>query len=171
MTFPIPQALPWRRALVAAAALGVAGCAFQSKAPEQDVQERAQARWDALVKRDFERAWTYTDPAFRARVPQADYKARFGAAGAWKEATVRSVSCQPERCLVRVRLTTQNLVPNFASAIPLLSSEFDEAWVRQDGRWWYSQIVAAAAGTGAVAAQAAASAPVAPSSAAQPASR
>ena len=109
MTFPIPQALPWRRALVAAAALGVAGCAFQSKAPEQDVQERAQARWDALVKRDFERAWTYTDPAFRARVPQADYKARFGAGGAWKEAKVTSVTCEPERCLVRVRVTTQNL--------------------------------------------------------------
>ena len=170
MTFPIPQALPWRAALAAAVVFGVAGCALQGKAPEQNVQERAQARWDALVKRDFDRAWTYTDPAFRARVPQADYKARFGAGGAWKEAKVTNVTCEPERCLARVRVTTQNLVPNFAQAIPLLASEFEEAWVRQDGNWWYSQVVVRAA-TGAVPAEPAASAPAAAASPALPASR
>lgn len=131
----------YRTPALAAVLLALAGCAaMQPQTPEQVVQERAQARWDALIKGDFEKAWTYTDAQTRSQVAQQDYKQRFGAAGAWISATVLRVECQPEKCLAAVRLTTQNIVPNFAQAIPQITTFVDEEWVRDEGQWWYARI-------------------------------
>ena len=130
--------MPTRTATALALAAALAGCAsLQPQTPEQQAQARAEARWAALMKGDFERAWTYADEATRTQTPQGMYKDRFGSSGAWKDASVYKVTCQPERCLVRIVLVTQNLVPNFASAIPTLKTSFDEEWVREDGQWWY----------------------------------
>ena len=90
----------YRTPALAAVLLALAGCAaMQPQILEQAVQERAQARWDALIKGDFEKAWTYTDAQTRSQVAQQDYKQRFGAAGAWISAIVLRVECQPEKCL------------------------------------------------------------------------
>ena len=58
-------------ALLATATLALAACAgLQPKTPEDVVRERSEARWDALIKRDFDKAWEYTQPAYRALVGQ-----------------------------------------------------------------------------------------------------
>ena len=45
----------------------LAGCAaLQPQTPEQIVEQRVEARWNALMKGDFEQAWTFTQPGFRA---------------------------------------------------------------------------------------------------------
>ncbi|MDO5624439.1 MAG: hypothetical protein Q4G71_07100 [Pseudomonadota bacterium] len=140
MPFPLPAAprRAMRACALSAAAFALAGCAaLQPKTPEQVVQERAEARWAALMKGDFERAWTYADPAYREQVEQAHYKGRFGDPRGWKSLTVHSVKCEPERCTARIRLTTANIAPTFMRKIPELTTYSDEAWVRQDGQWWY----------------------------------
>lgn len=127
---------------LAALALTLAGCAaFQPKTPEQIVQERAEARWAALIKGNFERAWTYADTATRERTPQEKYKSLFGSAGAWKSASVYRVNCQAESCIVRMRLTTMNMVPTFAQAAPQLTTAFDEEWTREQGQWYYKSVM------------------------------
>lgn len=126
---------------LAAILLALAGCAaMQPQTPEQVVQERAQARWKALINGDFEKAWTYADAKTRQQVLQKNYKQRFGAAGAWIEAKVLRVKCQSESCLATVKLTTRNIAPNFARSIPQITTAFEEEWTREEGQWWYARI-------------------------------
>ena len=134
---------PFRRrtalaSLVVAGALALAGCAAQQpKTPEEIVTQRVEARWDALIKGDFPAAWAYTQPAYRAIVKQADYAKTFGAGGQWRGVQVHQVSCEAERCTVRIRLTTRVTLPPFRGQE--LTGALDETWVREDGNWWYYQ--------------------------------
>ena len=134
-------AAPRRAALLAAVlggALLLAGCAaLQPKTPEEIVTQRVEARWDALIKGDFPAAWAYTQPAYRAIVKQADYAKTFGAGGQWRGVQVHQVSCEAERCTVRIRLTTRVTLPPFRGQE--LTGALDETWVREDGNWWYYQ--------------------------------
>ena len=141
MSHPQPSPAPRRAALAAllgAAALALAGCAaLQPKTPEQVVAERVEQRWAALIKGDFEKAWTYTQPAYRDIVKQADYRKRFSGAGQWRGVQVHEVSCEAERCQVRIRLTTRVTVPPFQGQE--LVGGIDETWVRDGGHWRYYQ--------------------------------
>ena len=133
-----------RRAALLAAALGaalwLAGCAaLQPKTPEQIVTQRAEERWAALIKRDFPKAWQYTQPGFRAVVPAERYRSRFGEALEYKSALVHSAECEAERCKVRVRVTSDNMVPNFRARMPQITSYVDELWLRDEGQWWFYQ--------------------------------
>lgn len=132
----------WRATTAAALAalLVLAGCASMStKTPEEQVQALAEQRWALMIKRDFGRAYQFTQPAYRAVNTPDAYASRFGSAATWKSVQVHEVTCEPERCTVRIRLTTANMVPNFAKSLPELVSYFDETWVRDEGRWWFYQ--------------------------------
>ena len=124
--------------LLAAGVLALAGCAaFTPKTPEQVVTERVEARWDALIHRNFEKAWEYTQPAYRALVAQKDYSKQFGAAGQWKGVQVHQVTCEPERCTVRLRVAAKVQAPPFTGQE--LVTYLEEVWVRDEGQWWYFQ--------------------------------
>lgn len=129
-----------RRAAVAALAAGVmalTGCASLLSTPEQTVSARAEARWAALIAEDFDTAWTFTQPGYRAVVKQRDYGKRFGGGAEWAAAKVERVTCQPERCSVRLHLSVKVLTPPFRNHV--ISSYITEDWVREDGQWWYRQ--------------------------------
>ena len=136
---PTPAATR-RRALGAALIAGVLGlsaCATKPTTPEDQVRERAQARWNALVASDFAKAYTYAPPSFRAVSGPQEYRSRFGPAAAWKSAWVHDVSCEPERCTVSVRVTLNVRVPQFATKLPSIETYTQETWVREDGQWWH----------------------------------
>ena len=137
---PLPSA-PRRAALLATvlgASLALAGCAsLQPKTPEQIVTERVEARWAALIKGDFDKAWEYTQPGFKVVVRQADYRKRFGAAGQWKGVQVHAVTCEAERCSARIRLSSTVTTPQFKGMD--ITGYIDETWVREDGQWWFYQ--------------------------------
>ncbi len=127
-----------RCGLLAVAALALAGCAaLTPRTPEEIVAQRVEERWDALIKGDFPKAWTYTQPAYRAIVKQADYRKSFGVAGQWRGVQVHGVECEAERCKARIRLTTRVLIPDFKRQDVV--GIVDETWVRVDGSWWYYQ--------------------------------
>jgi len=133
------QAVPAARLLLlAAAALWLAGCAALSpKTPEQAVSERCQQRWEALLSGDFDKAWTYTQPGYRAIIKQRDYYKRFGGAGQWKGMRVYAAHCQADRCTIRVALTSTATAPPFIGRE--ITGGVDETWVREDGQWWFYQ--------------------------------
>ena len=132
---------PTRRALaplLAAGVLALAGCAaLMPKTPEQVVTERVEARWAAVISGDFDTAWTYTQPGYRAVVKQKDYRKQFGGAGQWVGVQVHGVTCEAQRCTVKLRLTTKVFVPPFTGRD--IAGYIDETWVREDGQWWYYQ--------------------------------
>lgn len=136
------SALPRRRNLLATAVIVsgalLAGCASMGpKTPEEEVRALAEARWNALIKRDFVKAYGYAQPSFRAVVTPSAYAQRFGSAGRWKSAQIHEATCEAARCTVKVRLTTEIMVPSFRRSIPEVVSYHDEVWVREEGQWWF----------------------------------
>ena len=123
------------------AALLLSACASlpgaDSGTPEEQVAKRAEQRWAALIKRDFAAAYAYNQPAYRQAISQETYQKGFGSAGQWKSAQVNRVTCEPERCTANVRLTVINKIPKFARAIPEITSNIDEVWIRDQGQWWH----------------------------------
>ncbi|MDR0479849.1 MAG: hypothetical protein LBH31_08655 [Burkholderiaceae bacterium] len=123
-----------------AATLVAAGCAaLKPETPEETVARRAQERWQALIKRDFPKAYTYNQPGYRAIVSADDYAKRFGNGGKWIAMDVFSTTCEPERCTVKIRLTTQTLAPGSPGKTLEVQGFSDETWIKDDGQWWFYQ--------------------------------
>ena len=128
-----------RRALFAAAgglaAVLVAGCASMGFGSAEDiVRERAQARWNALVERDWNTAYPYLTPGYRALVPLKRYGNQFSGPMQWESAQVDSVKCEEARCTVRVGVTARIILPGHDKR--LTTTYFDETWVREEGQWY-----------------------------------
>jgi hypothetical protein len=122
--------------LVGAATVVIVACgpdapSVDDRTPEEVVHERAQQRWDALLSGDIERAYGFITPAYRATRSLALYRARFGAAVQWNDATVQSVECEAERCRVVVNLSYRLIRQRMENTRPM-----DEVWVFSEGNWW-----------------------------------
>lgn len=126
-------------ALMAAGAL-LSGCASLQTKPEDAVTQRANERWQALLKGDIAKAYAYSAPGFRAVVDIQSFKGRTGIAGRWLGAQVTNVSCDtPERCKAVIRLEFSTLIPGFTK--DRMTTHIDETWLLEDGQWWIFQKV------------------------------
>lgn len=127
--------------LGSALVLLVAGCASQPSDPilqsEQIIKQRAQERWDASRKGDFEKAFSFTTPSYRAVTDIKVFRNATSGSQNLVSADVLSVKCETEAsCAAKVRfqfhspITLQNLKQD------IIENHFDETWVKEDGNWW-----------------------------------
>lgn len=124
---------------VAALALMLSACQPAEEEP-QSVEERAQARWDLMVERDFEAAWDYYTPGFRETGNRNEFAADMhGRPVRWREARVMGASCDEEdRCIVEVEVTYKPIGgPSELSGMQM-TRVLKERWIRLDGQWWYT---------------------------------
>ena len=118
------------RTLVVAVVVAVSGCAaLAPKAPEDAVRERAQARWDALVKGDFRAAYAYLSPGSKAVQPETEYVNSLRQ-GFWKAARVEQAHCTDQRCEVQAKIEYE--FGGRRTETPLR-----ETWIREGSEWWY----------------------------------
>jgi len=121
-----------------AATLLIHGCA-DPRPPEEIVAERAQARWDALIAKEYAEGWSYYTPGFRQHTSAEDlgYELR-GRPVQWNQAKVRGVDCEPERCEVRISLEYELIAgPGAVRGMPV-RTPISEIWLLIDREWWYS---------------------------------
>jgi len=112
------------------AVVAVSGCAVVApKVPEEAVRERAQARWDALVKGDYKAAYAYLSPGSKAVQPEAEYVNSLRR-GFWKAARVEKVTCTEQRCEVGASIEYE--LQGRRTKTPL-----QEVWIRDGSEWWY----------------------------------
>ena len=122
------------------AALALAACS-DARPPEEIVAERAQARWDALVERDFEAAWQFYTPGYRQQLPAADFAIQMKQRRiAWNEAGVQETECSAQEKRCNVRSVVQYQVPAQVPGVGKLKGRtgVEEIWLQIDGEWWYS---------------------------------
>jgi len=117
-----------------AVAAGCASIGAGSRPAEQVVLERAQARWNALVDRDFAAAYPYLTPGYRAVVPLTSYRRQSTGPAQWESAKAQSAKCEAARCIVAVEITFRIGLPGHADR--LQSTFVDETWVLEDGQWF-----------------------------------
>lgn len=127
-----------RRGVALILSVGMMGCAGLGGGLTQSVQiepqkmvaDLAAARWEALIKGDFTKAYSYLSPGTRDVMSLDLYKTKIRG-GIWKKANVDSVSCEQDRCKVLMAIEYSY------RDIKSLETRLDENWLRQDGKWWF----------------------------------
>ena len=120
------------RLVTAVLAIALSSCAAVAPRSETVVKERAQARWDALVKGDFNAAYGYMSPGSRSVTTAADYAAGLRR-GFWKSAVVEKVECGSAQAC-DVSATIEYEFSGMRTKTPLR-----ETWIRDGSEWWYLQ--------------------------------
>ena len=108
--------------------------------PEEIVAERAQARLDAMVARDFAAVWEYQTPGFREETPRAAFESDLKRRPVhWIDGEVGQVRCEPKRCEVEVKITYK--VPNAPAQLAGMGNTrpLTEIWISTGGGWWYTR--------------------------------
>lgn len=120
-----------RRLSVVALAAVLGGCAAVAPSTsEEAIKRRAQARWDAMVKNDFNAAYGYLSPGSRSIITAPEYVASLRP-GFWKSAVVERVECgSPQSCDVAATIEYEHL--GRRTKTPLR-----ETWIREGQEWWY----------------------------------
>jgi hypothetical protein len=114
----------------AVATVGLAGCATVVRSDRDIVAERAQERWNLLVKNDFAAAHGYISPAGRELVTPEAYASSLRK-NFWTGAKVGDVVCkQPDTCEVDVWIEYQ--LQGRAMRTPV-----HEKWIKQRFNWWF----------------------------------
>ena len=109
----------------------MAGCAaLQPRSPEDVVKEKAQARWDALVKGDIKAAYAFMSPGSRSIITPEGYEASIRK-GFWKSAVVEKVECSSaQSCDALATIEYEYLGKR--TKTPLR-----ETWIKEGSEWWY----------------------------------
>ena len=124
--------------LVCASVVLLTACAsFKPKTPEEVVKERASARWQAMISGDFAKAYTYMAPSYRKIASLSRFASGIGTAVTWKAVEVVRVTCEPEKCSVRIKIESQPNVPTLFRGT--ITTGGDEEWLLEDGQWWLHQ--------------------------------
>jgi hypothetical protein len=118
-----------------AVAVGLVACASITvdstpEAKEKVVSERAEARWQLLIKGDVGGAYQYLSAGSKAATPAALYTAKIKP-GMWRKAKVDKVACEGEICKVQMLITYDfERMKGIETAAP-------ETWIIENGSAWY----------------------------------
>ncbi len=119
------------------------GCAsFKGSGLESDasvLHERAGERWEALLNKDWEKAYSFELPEYRKTHDLSKYKRRYGSSIQWKHVSITSVDIQEDQKTADVsgELTYQIIVPGPGGKVQS-TTPFKERWVKKDSEWWFT---------------------------------
>jgi hypothetical protein len=94
------------------------------------VKERVTARWDALIKGDLDRAYTFLSPASREVTTLDAFKAK-AKGGGFQAIDIQAIDCEQEVCNVKLSLTYDHRL------IKGIKTPLEETWVFEQGQAWY----------------------------------
>jgi hypothetical protein len=97
---------------------------------KQAVTQRAQERWDLLLKGKADEAYAYFSPATRTTLTLDVFRKRSSVGKWWRSIKLDRVDCQPEVCSVTMVLDYD------LYEIKGLKAGIEEKWVKEDGTWW-----------------------------------
>jgi hypothetical protein len=118
------------------AALLLAACAAPGPRPD-DVDARAQARWDRLLAGDIAGAYEYLSPGYRSGTTAMQYQREVLLKKVrWTGAEYIGSDCSESVCKVSISLDYAVMgalpgVPRYQS-----SRTITENWIWLDGQWW-----------------------------------
>lgn len=121
------------------------GCSQQTTRPdagraEDLVEQRAKARWDLIVQKQYMDAYAYLTPGYRATTPIDVYSVTMRrSAVRWKSAEFKSVECRSESVCIATFDVDATVVGQLRGAdrVPISRLVHDE-WLLVDGQWYYA---------------------------------
>jgi hypothetical protein len=141
--------IAWHRYLLVAVLIGVmglsAGCASGPKwddAQRAILEQRVRGRFDALVARDYGKAWEYTTPSYRAIFSKQLYAKKFSYALQLELTGVEVVNYDSDAAVasVVVRVMSKPTLQTSTASrlIGATPRSLGEKWVFSQDQWWFS---------------------------------
>jgi len=119
--------------------LALAACATSSTAArDKSLQQRAQARWDALLAKDYAKAYSYATPGYRSSASVTDFEMAMRLRRVqYVSAEYKEHHCEETVCNVQIEVGYKVVRP--VSGLPEWSStsQIEERWIKTDGNWWF----------------------------------
>ena len=121
-------------AALAAGCASMGGLTKDSPAAEKEavVAERAKARWEALIKRNYQEAYGYFSPPSRDQTTLSAFEAKV-APIEYRMVKIDKVECAGEACSVKLTLT-YDYPPAKAKGVV---TPLDESWIIDKGQAWF----------------------------------
>ena len=117
----------------------LSACATTStSSPEDIVRERAEARWDAQLSRDYASAYAYYSPGYRSAVSVTDFEVELRMRRIrYTSATYMDQNCGDNTCTVRFNVGYRVSVPVPGVSVWNGFEVINDRWVKTGGEWWY----------------------------------
>lgn len=118
----------------------VSACATLPSNPPEQAEQRAQARLNALIAKDYKAVYAFFTPSYREKFPFEDWVRSRAPRATFLSARVTQVECATgDACEVQIESVYK--APRGVKAAPKGEIErvTAERWVRVDGDWWLYQ--------------------------------
>ena len=122
-----------------------AGCASGPKwddAQRSILEQRVRERYQALVARDFEKAWEYTTPSYRAIFSKQLYAKKFSYAVDLELTGVEIVNYDSDAAVASVVVRVMSKPTKQTSTASVLIGatprSLGEKWLFSQDQWWFS---------------------------------
>lgn len=103
------------------------------------VKDRAEARWQVVIKGDLDAAYLFTTPEYRTVVTVQQYKGKYGRVANWRMARVVNVSYDdPAVATVSVEVAYRISLPGVAGEVVETQKLISEKWIYKNRDWWYT---------------------------------
>lgn len=104
--------------------------------------ERASERWKALEVRDWNTAYSFLSPAYRAVFSDEMYSRGFSYMVEWELTSVEFLHYDAPAAVasVAVRVMSRPVKQTSAASVAIgtVPTRVVEQWILSDGEWWYS---------------------------------
>ena len=124
----------------------IGGCATPTWVPPEElVGQRALAQAQALLARDYDRALSFTSPAYRNGARAWAYPADHAGSVYWRDVQLKWVRCDegpnPDRCSARMWIFAEfpqvalrpGMTTGVGGDVPV---SWDKTWIKVDGEWF-----------------------------------
>ena len=103
------------------------------------LQERAEERWEALLNKDWEKAYSFELPEYRSTHDLSKFKRRYGSSIQWKHVNIKSVDLQEDQKTADVsgELTYEFIAPGAGGGMVETTAPFKERWLKKESEWWF----------------------------------
>jgi hypothetical protein len=102
------------------------------------LEQRVMARWDALIRKDFETAYSFTTPAYRNLFSLDAFRRNFAVGKVvWRRIEVVDVDFKGEdAAMVGINIHFVYYQAPAGNDIEM-TTYTQEPWVQVDGQWWH----------------------------------
>ena len=122
--------------LTSCSLLLLSACATTART-ENVIEERAMARWEAVLSGDFAAAYEYLSPGYRSSVSAAQYeRSILQKRIKWVSARYIKSECTETSC--KVKISIGYTASNALAGVKIFhgAGDIEESWLRLDGHWY-----------------------------------
>jgi hypothetical protein len=101
------------------------------------LSDRATQRWHYLIAGQWDGAYGFEPPAYRAAYSAEQFRSRYGSSVTWRSAKVNRVVIQPDGTTADIYVDLDYKFAMPGEGLVDRQQQLVERWVKQEGEWWH----------------------------------